>query len=75
MKKPLNHMGYRNRPDYATEMRLHDGSVETIKHCGRCMSIIWRKTCDHCTEHDAKEDVRKEKFKAFLDSKKQGVEP
>ena len=39
---------YKNRPDYTTEMRLHDGTVEVITHCGRCMSVIWQDTCKHC---------------------------
>lgn len=68
----MNLSQYKDRPDYTTELRLHDGSVETIKHCGRCMSIIPRKTCEHCAVVEAKADGKKEKFKTFLDSRKEG---
>lgn len=61
---------YRHRPDYTTELRLHDGSVEVITHCGRCLSIIWRKTCVHC---DGEEATRQETLKQFLAGKKRGV--
>ena len=63
---------YRNRPDYTTTIYYHNGTTETLKHCGRCMSIIPRKTCEHCAVQDVKEDEHKEKFKAFLASKEGG---
>jgi hypothetical protein len=70
MKKPTNHLGYINKPDYTTELRLHDRTVEVLKHCGRCLSIIPRKTCDHCAVVEAKDEVKKAKFHEFLDSRK-----
>lgn len=62
---------YINRADYTTEMHLHDGTVEVIKHCGRCRLVIWKQTgCEHCAVKAAKDDEKKEKFKQFLATKK-----
>lgn len=39
---------YTNRPDWATEIKYHNGTVEQFKHCGRCLAIIPRDVCEHC---------------------------
>lgn len=55
----MNIASYRNRPDYTTVLRYHDGSTETLTHCGRCMSIIPRDVCIHCAKagHDADQEA------------------
>jgi len=63
---------YRDRPDWTSTITYHTGYVETFKHCGRCMAIIPRKTCDHCEKDAAKEAERKAAFQQFLASKKRG---
>ena len=57
---------YKDRPDYTTEMRLHDGSVEVIKHCGTCLSVIPREFCIHCTNLDAESQAERGKYQEFI---------
>lgn len=40
---------YTNRPDWTTVLKLHNGTLETLKHCGRCLAIIPCDVCEHCT--------------------------
>lgn len=58
---------YRNRPDWATEMRLHDGSVEVVKHCGTCLSVIPREHCIHCTDFDVESQAERAEHKKFIE--------
>ena len=43
--------------DYTREMRLHNGTVETVVHCGRCMTIKAFKgaDCPYCKAKYAKQ--------------------
>lgn len=61
---------YRHRPDYTTETKYHDGSREVFRHCGRCLSIIPGRTCQHCTVKEEKAD---ERLKMFIAKKKGGA--
>ncbi len=47
----MNYDQYTNRPDWTSELRLHNGKVELIRHCGKCLSVIPGKTCKHCERH------------------------
>lgn len=59
---------YTNRPDWTTELKLHNGKVEHIKHCGRCLAIIPREVCEHCD--GTMEKVRRDEL-----TKLEGGEP
>lgn len=53
---------YTNRPDWATEIKYHNGTVEQFKHCGRCLAVIPREVCEHCNGQ-ATEAVKAERHK------------
>lgn len=63
---------YVNRPDYTTAITYHNGYVETFRHCGRCLSIIPKKVCQHCAVREEKAEQHKTQFRAFLAKRKEG---
>lgn len=58
---------YTDRPDFTRELRLHDGTVEVIRHCGKCLSVIPREYCLHCTDLDTVSIERREKERQLFE--------
>jgi hypothetical protein len=64
---------YRNRPDWTTVLKYHNGSTEVFLHCGRCLSVIPNGSarCQHCAVRQEKQKVA---FEAFIASKQSAEE-
>jgi hypothetical protein len=63
-------MKYVAYPDYSRTMDFHNGTTETIWHCGRCMTIkpFQGADCSYCSHKDEQKRESLRKLKELKDA-------